>query len=254
MMHCTDPQFQSALHTSGHYLFHPRMMGALQMAGGFAEASIGTGLIGTPFAPLGAFLMLHGADHMATGFRSLTSGQHARTLTTSGLMQMGLSESSASMIDAGIGVVGSAGGVRLGLRATQGALQLGGYTNIKYPQQLSLRSSNLRATQKIIRCSNLQIDRRFSFAGSKRFQLDYAPYQKIRNSATTIGTRHYSGHALDRMQDRGYFPCLVENAIKQGKPLAGKNQIVNYYDHVNKMNVIVNQKGQVVTIVPGRKK
>ena len=132
MMHCTDPQFQSALHTSGHYLFHPRMMGALQMAGGFAEASIGTGLMGTPFAPLGAFLMLHGADHMATGFRSLTSGQHARTLTTSGLMQMGLSESSASMIDSGIGIIGSGAGVSMGLRMAEGSLQLGGYANANH--------------------------------------------------------------------------------------------------------------------------
>ncbi|NEN75114.1 DUF4258 domain-containing protein [Pelistega sp. NLN82] len=42
-------------------------------------------------------------------------------------------------------------------------------------------------------------------------------YQPVRNNADTIFEREYSSHALDRMQDRGIMPSVIENTIKNGK-------------------------------------
>ncbi|MCB1740732.1 MAG: RHS repeat-associated core domain-containing protein, partial [Gammaproteobacteria bacterium] len=48
------------------------------------------------------------------------------------------------------------------------------------------------------------------FKGSKGFELKNAPYQTVRNEATTINGRDFSGHALDQMQNRGIMPSVVE--------------------------------------------
>jgi len=97
------------------------------------------------------------------------------------------------------------------------------------------------------------IDRSTSFFGSKRLQLDYAPYQKVRNPSTKIYGRTYQGHALDRMQDRGYTPSIIENAIKTGKMTPNKIPTrIQYYDPVNRFRLITEESGEVVTIVPGR--
>ncbi|MDY2796010.1 VENN motif pre-toxin domain-containing protein [[Pasteurella] aerogenes] len=42
-------------------------------------------------------------------------------------------------------------------------------------------------------------------------------YQPVRNKADYINGREYSGHALDRMQDRGILPSIIENAIRTGE-------------------------------------
>ncbi len=97
------------------------------------------------------------------------------------------------------------------------------------------------------------INRATSFAGSRRAPLDYAPYQKIRNESTFINGRKYSGHALDRMQDRGIMPSFVENTINTGNvsptDLPGR---FAHHDPVNKIRVIVGEKGQIITVIPGR--
>ncbi|MFI7974628.1 VENN motif pre-toxin domain-containing protein, partial [Serratia marcescens] len=56
--------------------------------------------------------------------------------------------------------------------------------------------------------------------GSKRNPMNQPSnpsYQPVRNQPGTIRNREYSGHALDRMQDRGITPSVVENTIKNGK-------------------------------------
>ncbi len=97
------------------------------------------------------------------------------------------------------------------------------------------------------------VNRATSFAGSRRFPLDYAPYQKIRCGPNTINGIKYSGHALDRMQDRGIMPSIVENTIKIGQKsfnkIPGRTQ---YYDEINRVRVICDELGRVITIIPGR--
>lgn len=97
------------------------------------------------------------------------------------------------------------------------------------------------------------IDRSTSFSGSKRAPLDYAPYQKIRNESAVINGRKYTGHALDRMQDRGFTPSVIENAMETGQISRSKLPGgLEYYDSVNKIKVCVGENGQIITIIPGR--
>ncbi|MCW5746787.1 MAG: DUF4258 domain-containing protein [Alphaproteobacteria bacterium] len=89
-------------------------------------------------------------------------------------------------------------------------------------------------------------------AGSEGFELRNAPYQATRNSATTIGGRQYSGHALDQMQNRGIMPSVVENTIRTGTAFPTRAGTTGYYDAVNNIRVITNTAtGRVVTTIPG---
>lgn len=71
-----------------------------------------------------------------------------------------------------------------------------------------------------------------------------------RNVPGTIGGREFSGHALDRMQERGFVPSVIENAIQHGTQSAGSPAgTMLYFDAVNKVNVVVaTVSGRVVTV------
>lgn len=73
-----------------------------------------------------------------------------------------------------------------------------------------------------------------------------------RNSPGEVNGRLYSDHAFDRMQERGYTPTVVENAIKTGiKSPGNKPGRSVYKDVINKLEVIVEDlTGKVVTITP----
>ena len=72
------------------------------------------------------------------------------------------------------------------------------------------------------------------------------------NSPDTISGRDYSGHALDRMQERGYTPSVVENAIGSGVPGPGNTPgTIKYVDATNNISVVVNGTGGVVTVRGG---
>ncbi|MCD4236401.1 contact-dependent inhibition toxin CdiA [Escherichia coli] len=83
-------------------------------------------------------------------------------------------------------------------------------------------------------------------------------YQPVRNllatiSNTTISNREYSGHALDRMQDRGITPSVIENVIKNGKSTPSRNGTTVHFDPENKVSVVTNSSGKVVTVKYGDK-
>ena len=106
---------------------------------------------------------------------------------------------------------------------------------------------------KSIKKAEIYINRSTSFIGSKRVPLDYAPYQTVRNESAVINGRKYTGHALDRMQDRGFIPSSIENTLKTGNVsnadfLGG----LEYYDPVNRIKVIIDESGQIITVIPGR--
>jgi hypothetical protein len=74
------------------------------------------------------------------------------------------------------------------------------------------------------------------------------------NSRATISGREYSGHALDRMQERGLTPSMIEGAIKNG--LQSKGNLphrILHYDSVNKVT-IVTESGNVITVIFGGRK
>jgi hypothetical protein len=85
-----------------------------------------------------------------------------------------------------------------------------------------------------------------TIVGSKRLPIRIQPGT---NKPETIGGRMYAGHALDRMQGRGVYPSVVENAIKTGLVTPGhtKGRSV-HYDPKNNIKVITNtNNGRVIT-------
>ncbi len=90
--------------------------------------------------------------------------------------------------------------------------------------------------------------------GSKRLQFNQPEppsYQPIRNDPTTIADTNYSGHAIDRMQDRGIMPSVVQNTIDTGTSTPSRLGTTVYYDSVNNVSVVVNSEGKVVTVKYG---
>ncbi|MCT4708744.1 DUF4258 domain-containing protein [Enterobacteriaceae bacterium H11S18] len=73
--------------------------------------------------------------------------------------------------------------------------------------------------------------------GSKRNPMNQPSnpsYQPVRNQPGTISNREYSGHALDRMQDRGITPSVVENTIKNGKSTPSRGGTTVHFDPKSK--------------------
>jgi RHS repeat-associated protein len=90
------------------------------------------------------------------------------------------------------------------------------------------------------------------FLGRAGNELKNAPYQKVRNKATQINGRDFSGHALDQMQNRGVMPSVVENALNTGTQFPTRAGTNGFYDAVNNVRVIVNSEtGLVVTVIRG---
>jgi len=177
--------------------------------------------------------MTHGLDHFFTGLQTAYSGNPRNSVTNQLLQKTGMSSQAANLVDGGLSIAGSMGGI-----AVIRARQLAAFPNFRIPV-----SSNSSSTY---------VNRATSFAGSKRAPLDYAPYQQIRNESAVIYGRKYVGHALDRMQDRGLMPSVIENAIQNsiGLPnkVAGR---VQFYDSINNISVVT-ENGEVVTILYGR--
>ena len=185
-------------------------------------------------APLGGLVMVHGLDHFLTGLQTAFTGSSRNSVTNQLLQMTGMPSQTASMVDSILSIAGGMGGI-----AAIRAKQLSSFPNFRLPV-----SSN---------DYNSYVNRAVSFAGSKRNPLEYASYQKVRNEPSLIYGRKYTGHALDRMQDRGFMPSVIENIINKNQALPGSFPgTLEYYDAVNKVKVVVNKNGQVITIIPGR--
>ncbi|EBP0013994.1 DUF4258 domain-containing protein [Salmonella enterica] len=77
-------------------------------------------------------------------------------------------------------------------------------------------------------------------------------YQPVRNQPAVVNNRDYTGHALDRMQDRGITPTVVENVIKSGISTPSRGGTTSYYDSKNNISVVTNSTGKVVTVKYGK--
>lgn len=83
--------------------------------------------------------------------------------------------------------------------------------------------------------------------GRRNLTLDKVRYKPARNVDTEIGGRKYTGHSVDRMQERGILPSVVENTIAEGIPLPDPEFHADrtlFYDPVNDVSVIT--KGDLV--------
>lgn len=64
-----------------------------------------------------------------------------------------------------------------------------------------------------------------------------------------INGRVYTDHAITRMNERGFTPSVIENTIKNGiKSPGNKGGTFQHMDVVNKLKVITNNTGDVVSI------
>ena len=89
------------------------------------------------------------------------------------------------------------------------------------------------------------------FSGKKGWELKNPKFQPAKNSATNINGRLYRGHALDQMQNRGVPPSVVESTIQSGEIVNVNKNIgtVEYFDPVNKIKVVLNEREEVVTVI-----
>jgi hypothetical protein len=71
---------------------------------------------------------------------------------------------------------------------------------------------------------------------------------KGQNPPQVINGRPYTGHAVDRMQQYGLVPSVIENTIEHGQEFEGKIWRTVHYDPVNNVEVILEPWGEVVTV------
>lgn len=196
------------------------------MLGGAVEAAAGYGFAAFTAttglgAALGVAVGLHGTDNALAGYYAMMNGTEQTTLTSQGLQSLGVSPDTARGIDAGIGMVGTMG-VGAAMRAGQSVV-----VN-EFPS----------ATVSSVPSASTPVGR----LGSP------ISVQSGLNQPTTIYGRGYTMHALDRMQERGLTPTVIEATINQSVPIPARN---NTYIHIaNGIKVIVNEIGTVVTAIP----
>ncbi|MFO0860598.1 MAG: RHS repeat-associated core domain-containing protein [Phycisphaerales bacterium] len=152
-----------------------RVLGGIEAAGGAAEMAIGVAASSTGIgAIVGVPAIVHGADHVQAGVRSVISGQHTDTFTKkgieTGLSHLGASPETASAVatlgDAGLGVGFSLGaGIaasknglvtvmhftdQQGLEAIQGAKALRSGTYVTVPEEVQgLNAAQVEAALEI---------------------------------------------------------------------------------------------------------
>jgi hypothetical protein len=102
-------------------LHNPRVHSALKATTGFFEASAGAALTCTPLAPLGAVLLVHGADRFSSGMYVTMTGKQASTMTSQLLQKVGMSPEKADQCDDNLNFVGTLGAGGLAYKFTQEA-------------------------------------------------------------------------------------------------------------------------------------
>ena len=169
-------------------------------------------------AVAGLAVALHGMDVAVAGYNALVSGAPQATMTVQGLEAAGVPPDWAEGIDDGISIAGSMGAGAASTTARAGAVAPG-----------TIKGSVSPATP----------------VGRLKAPLSVQPGS---NQPTVINGRTYTGHALDRMQERGLTPTVVESAIEQATPVPSRNATIMYSK--NGIKVIVNENGDVVTAMP----
>ena len=145
-----------------------------------------------------------------------------------------------------------------------GSLIYGGYSatgnavrNLGLIKNFKINNINAKPLQSISKSVSASIDQQAcpNLMGSKRLQYQYAPFQKLsRNKPTIIDGIKYSGHAIDKMQNTGIVPSIVDNAIKNGASMVGKRvNTLRYFDADNNITVITNAlTKEIITVSHGK--
>lgn len=106
----------------------PRALGAVKVVGGGLEIVAGAAGVVAPepvTTVVGGIAVVHGVDTVQSGLRQLWSGEDTNTLLSEGLQYAGVDESTANLLDAGVGIAAS-GGTSLLLRGSSTGVSVAG--------------------------------------------------------------------------------------------------------------------------------
>jgi len=224
------------------------LQGSMQAVGGLAEATSGAGMIlfseGLAL-PIGCAVMAHGVDNFRTGMKTAFSGSYGETATSQLLQMGGVSPQYTNIIDTGLSIAGPSigislamGGAKLAKTAYSTCSQILKSTRHLASQEVKYMTKG--GLKNIVGCAESPI-------GHQGWEIKNIFCQPVRNQASIINGRLYSGHALDQMQNRGLMPSIIENTIKNGRMKVGKRAgTIAHYDSINNVNVITNSQSRKV--------
>jgi len=90
------------------------------------------------------------------------------------------------------------------------------------------------------------------YLGRSGWELFNTKYQDPRNYPCTLNNYHYTGHALDQMQNRGIMPSVVENTLKNGCRYPNKIDTIGFFDPINDVRVITDETAnKIITVIRG---
>ncbi|MEM5342434.1 hemagglutinin repeat-containing protein [Paraburkholderia azotifigens] len=215
---------------------------AANIAAGVGGAAVG-GTAGSAVAS-----NVHLYNQSVDDERALTGDPGKKTSSLFSLAMQGIANGLSAIIGMGGGVPPAASpGAVLAEGATSSARPgVSGYV----PSNATLNSNGDDAQVTTSNNSDASLP-----TGSKanQFNQPKSPsYQPSRNTAANVDGTDYSGHALDRMQDRGLTPSVIQNAIDNGVPTPSRGGTTVYYDSTNNVSVVTSGSGKVVTVKYGK--
>ncbi|HRD54962.1 MAG TPA: RHS repeat-associated core domain-containing protein, partial [Parachlamydiaceae bacterium] len=220
----------------------PRFQGACQMFTGSAEmgagATIAYGTAGWA-APVGFSAIAHGADHFSTGLRSFITGRHQETATSQALQKIGLSQSTANLIDNTLGMIATMGGAA----ATQ-TFQKTAIQNYKLPPTIKnevLRDFGYSSTQGALLKQHLKYLEEYGKVSVKLLKNGRYRYYGNCRAARVLGEMKGMRyvHEFNPLtgKSRGWMETLDHNdIIRQVRPQINNQPKVHYmFDKQNKL-------------------
>ncbi len=90
------------------------------------------------------------------------------------------------------------------------------------------------------------------FFGSRRAQIQVPnrPPGSPRNIGGDVYGRHYTGHAFDRMQERGLVPTVVEDTVQKGVTVPSDQCPGEFEHYLYNIKVVTLSDGTVKTVMP----
>jgi len=169
-------------------LHNPRFQGSLQVLGGSAEVGAGVGITfgtGLIAAPIGHVIIVHGLDHITTGFYSVITGKHKTTATQLVLETAGVSPEIASIGDAALSITGLCVGVKAVSRLVT-------YPQYKLPPPYLNDSYNCVASEEFKVILRAQMEKPYVVNTELRKQMDkyYRENASIGSGSTAAAIRH----------------------------------------------------------------
>ena len=222
---------------------NPRFQGSLQAFGGFLEVSTGTALAPTLFAPLGAAMVIHGADRFSSGIYTTMTGSQTTTLTSQLLQKIGMSQERADYWDNNANFLSTIGGGGLAYKFGKEASAL---YNYRLPLASSMASSEGWILPKKGGGAFINgrwyvehaLERMAPRTVQVMAELESRFLARAKIASQKLHPKEFHKWCLENAPNpRGVPPSVVEAEIVQ----PGSTGV----------RVILNENGHVITVIPG---